>query len=69
MARLPDCAGQAADAVSAYTQVRMEGDPKFVKKIPFSPLTNNRPRRQLIKAQVSAAPTFFLQLSVGPTVN
>ena len=24
MSRLPGCAGQAADAVSAYTQVRME---------------------------------------------
>ena len=27
MARLPGCAGQAADAVSAYTQVRMEDAP------------------------------------------
>ena len=26
--RLPGCAGQAADAVSAYTQVKMEDDPQ-----------------------------------------
>ena len=31
MSRLPGCAGQAADAVSAYTQVKMEGAPSFVK--------------------------------------
>ena len=29
--RLPDCAGQAADAVSAYTQVKMEDAPKVLK--------------------------------------
>ena len=29
-ARLPDCAGQAADAVSAYTQVRMEDASKLL---------------------------------------
>ena len=29
--RLPDCAGQAVDAVSAYTQVRMEDAPKLLK--------------------------------------
>ena len=29
--RLPGCAGQAADAVSAYTQVKMEGAPKLLK--------------------------------------
>ena len=33
IARLPGCAGQAVDAVSAYTQVKMEGAPKL-KKIP-----------------------------------
>ena len=33
--RLPDCDGQAADAVSAYTQVKMEDAPK-VLKIPKS---------------------------------
>ena len=31
IARLPDCAGQAADAVSADTQVRMEDAPKLLK--------------------------------------
>ena len=29
--RLPGCTGQAADAVSAYTQVKMEDAPKFLK--------------------------------------
>ena len=29
--RLPGCSGQAADAVSAYTQVKMEDDPKLLK--------------------------------------
>ena len=28
---LPGCAGQAADAVSAYTQVRMEDAPRLLK--------------------------------------
>ena len=32
ISRLPGCAGQAADTVSAYTQVKMEDAPKFVKK-------------------------------------
>ena len=31
IARLPGCARQAADAVSAYTQVTMEDAPKFLK--------------------------------------
>ena len=31
ISRLPGCAGQAADAVSAYTQVKMEDAPKIVK--------------------------------------
>ena len=30
-ARLPGCAGQAADAVSVYTQVRMEDAPKNIE--------------------------------------
>ena len=29
--RLPGCAGQAADAVSAYTQVKMEDAPSLLK--------------------------------------
>ena len=35
ISRLPSCAGQAADAVSAYTQVKMEDAPKL-RKIPKS---------------------------------
>ena len=31
ISRLPGCAGQAADAVSAYTQVKMEDPPKLLK--------------------------------------
>ena len=31
IARLPGCNGQAADAVSAYTQVKMEDAPKLLK--------------------------------------
>ena len=46
ISRLPGCAGQAADAVSAYTQVKMEDAPKS-KKIPKSecPDTWIRPPR------------------------
>ena len=35
ISRLPGCAGQAADAVSAYTQVKMEDAP-ILLKIPKS---------------------------------
>ena len=31
IARLPGCTGQAADAVSAYTQVKMEDAPDYQK--------------------------------------
>ena len=31
LSRLPGCSGQAADAVSAYTQVKMEDAPKILK--------------------------------------
>ena len=31
IARLPECAGQAADAVSAYTQVKLEEAPRLLK--------------------------------------
>ena len=34
MSRLPGCAGQAADAVSAYTQVKMEDAPKIIEQFP-----------------------------------
>ena len=31
IARLPSCDGQAADAVSAYTQVKLEDAPRLLK--------------------------------------
>ena len=31
ISRLPGCDGQAADAISAYTQVKMEDSPKLLK--------------------------------------
>ena len=31
ISRLPGCSGQAADAVSAYTQLKMEDAPKILK--------------------------------------
>ena len=31
ISRLPGCSGQAADAVSAYTQVKMEDAPKLLQ--------------------------------------
>ena len=31
ISRLPGCAGQAADAISAYTQVKMEDAPSLIK--------------------------------------
>ena len=37
IARLPECAGQAADAVSAFSQVQMEDAPKLLQ-IPKSVL-------------------------------
>ena len=40
ISRLPGCDGQAADAVSAYTQVKMEDAPKLLK-IPKSECTDN----------------------------
>ena len=41
IARLPSCEGQAADAVSAYTQVKMEGAPRLLKN------SKNRMSRRL----------------------
>ena len=40
ISRLPVCAGQAADAASAYTQVEMEDAPKLLK-IPKSECPDN----------------------------
>ena len=31
IARLPDCDGQAADAVSAFSQVKLEDAPRLLK--------------------------------------
>ena len=42
ISRLPRCAGQAADAVSAYTQVKMEDAPKLLKNIENSPIGMSR---------------------------
>ena len=36
IARLPDCDGQAADAISAYTEVKMEDAQKLLTKNPKS---------------------------------
>ena len=35
ISRLPGCSGQAADAVSAKTQVKLEDDPQLLKKSQF----------------------------------
>ena len=40
ISRQPGCSGQAADAVSAYTQVRMEDAPTLFKKNPKSECPN-----------------------------
>ena len=40
ISRLPGCAGHAADAVSAYTQVKMEDAPKLLK-VPKSECPDN----------------------------
>ena len=33
IARIPGCDGQAADAVSAYTQVKLEDAPRWLKAV------------------------------------
>ena len=46
--RLPDCAGQAADAISAHTQLKMEAAPRLLK-IPKSACSGvwvRRPRHR-----------------------
>ena len=63
ISRLPGCAGQAADAVSAYTQVKMEDAPK-VLKIPKSKcpaIWTRLPRHKWPKSWSSMEdPTVFL---------
>ena len=54
ISRLPGCAGQAADAVSAYTQVKMEDAPELLK-IPRSECPDNwirLPRHKCLKIMV-----------------
>ena len=54
ISRLPGCDGQAADAVSAYTQVKMEDAPKLLK-IPKSERPDiwiRLPRHKMAKTMV-----------------
>ena len=54
VSRLPRCAGKAADAVSAYTQVKMEDAPTFLK-IPKSECPNiwiRLPKHKMAKIMV-----------------
>ena len=50
ISRLPGCAGQSADAVSAYTQVKMEDAPTFLK-IPKSECPDSSTTTQIIMVQ------------------
>ena len=64
ISRLPGCAGQAADAVSAYTQVKMEDAPQLLK-IPKSECADiwiRLPRHKLPKSSWSSMEdqSFFL---------
>ena len=54
ISRLPGCAGQAADAVPAYTQVKMEDAPKLLKipKIGMSRHSNSSTTTQMAKIMV-----------------
>ena len=52
ISRVPGCAGQAADAVSAYTQIKIEDAPKLLK-IPKSECPDiwiRPPRHKLSKS-------------------
>ena len=52
--RLPDCAGQVADAVSACAQVRMEDAPKLLKnsKVRMSRYLDTSTKAQMAKVMV-----------------
>ena len=54
ISRLPGCTGQAADAVSAYTQVKMEDAPKLLKipKIGMSRHLDSSTTTQVAKIMV-----------------
>ena len=51
---LPGCAGQAADAVSAYTQVKMEDAPTLLKnsKVRISRLLDTSTKTQMAQIMV-----------------
>ena len=54
ISRLPGCAGQAADAVSAYTQVKMEDAPQLLKipKVGMSRHVDSSTTTQMAKIMV-----------------
>ena len=53
IARLPDCAGQAADAISAYTQVKMEDAPTIKKsRVRMSRYLDTSTKAQMAKIMV-----------------
>ena len=51
ISRLPNCAGQAAGAIPAFSQVMVEGAPELLKKIPTSECPDIwiRPSRQMTR--------------------
>ena len=57
ISRLPGCAGKAADAACAYTQVKMEDAPKFLKnpKIGMSRHLDSSTTTQMAKIMVQYA--------------
>ena len=64
-ARLPDCDGQAADAVSAYTQGKMEDAPRLLR-IPNSECpeyvdTSSTTQKDKNRGQTSKIPWFLCQ--------
>ena len=56
ISRLPGCDGQAADAVSAYTQVKMEDAPKIIEnsQIGMSTHLDTSTTTQMAKIMVSS---------------
>ena len=67
ISRLPGCAGQAADAVSAYTMVKMEDAPKFIEnsKIGMTRHLDTSTKAQMAKIMVQyGRPQSFLSKGV-----
>ena len=60
--RLPGCAGQAADAVSAYTQVKMEDAPSLLKnsKVRMSRYLDTSPKHKWPKSWSNTEDQLFL---------